>query len=364
MRPLRIAPALALGALGFALLAPARAEDDGAKGKDGAGKPSTLAELNADFSKQHEELERRRMAALARLAGDQKGAEADRTYHQLFNLAIARDEYEPAAPAAAAYGGDDPELRGLAAFIVAVHEANRDRYPEALGALERFLKRQSGGKTLEPNTVFAVGEAFLQRLIHAGRYDEARKACELLQRDDPDRAVKEHFASRLTRLDLVGKPAPPIAAEDVDGQPAALADSRGKVVLVDFWATWCPPCAAEARTFRDLYDKHHARGFEILGVNLDSARQDSQGQGQGQAQARDPGRTQAAVRQFLIQMRIPWPNVLNGTGPADFAKAYGVSDLPTSFLIGRDGKVLQVEQSGAALEKAIEKALGDEAGRK
>ena len=349
MRPLRIAPAPALGALGIALalalLAPARAEDARAEGK-----AKSLADLNASYAKEHAALDRRQMADLADLARRQEGSEADYTYHQLFNMAIARDQYEPAAPAAAAYAGNDAELRGLAAFIVAVHEVNRDKYPEALKALDRFLKGQSAGKKLDPNTVFAVGEAFLQRLIHAGRYDEARRACELFLGDDPDPAVKEHFAARLARINLLEKPAPPIAAEDIDGRPASLADSRGKVVLVDFWATWCPPCASDAQAFRALYDKYHAKGFEILGVNLDAARQGTQ----------DAARTQDAVRRFLLQYRIPWANVPNGTGPADFAKAYGVSDLPTNFLIGRDGKVLQVEQGGAELEKAIAKALGDD----
>jgi len=354
MRPLRIAPALALGALGFALLAPAsapaRAEDAKAADKADRGKSRTLADLNAAYAKEHAALDRRQLADLADLARRQEGSEADHTYHQLFNTAIARDEYEPAAPAAAAYEGSDAELRGLAAFIAAVHEANRDKYPEALKALDRFLKGQAAGKKLDPNTTFAVGEAFLQRLIHAGRYDEARRACDLFLRDDADPAVKEHFAARLARINLLEKPAPPIAAEDVDGRPASLADYRGKVVLVDFWATWCPPCAADAQTFRNLYDRYHAKGFEILGVNLDAGRQGT----------RDAARTQAAVRQFLLQYRIPWANVPNGTGAADFAKAYGVSDLPTNFLIDRDGKVLQVEQSGAALEKAIGGALGED----
>ncbi len=63
------------------------------------------------------------------------------------------------------------------------------------------------------------------------------------------------------------------------------------------------------------------------------------------------------VRRFLVGHRIGWTNVLNSEGAADFAAAYGVEEIPANFLIGRDGKVIAVEQSGEALEKAVAEAL-------
>ena len=378
MRPQRIALALALGALGLARFAPARAQEEAPKAAaeesatpkatapdgpastraEGDASPSLRA-LNESYEKRRAEFDRQMMADLADLAARLKGTEADLAYHQLFNMAIARDQYEPAAQAADAYlagDGRDAELRGLAAFIGAVHKANHDQYPQALAALDRFLKGQTAEKKLDPNTIFAVGEAFLQRLIHAGRYDVARQACNLVLRDDPDPAVKAHFAARLTRLGLLGKPAPPIDASDVDGNPVRLADLKGKVVLVDFWATWCPPCVAQMPTYRAAYDKHHADGFEILGVNLDAARQNPDA---ARPDAREIAQARQGVRQFLLQFRIPWPNVLNGATATDFARVYGVTDLPTSFLIDRAGKVIQVEPGGPELEKTIEEALGE-----
>ena len=76
-----------------------------------------------------------------------------------------------------------------------------------------------------------------QRLIRDGRYDSARKVCELACRENAAPALRDHFKDRMTGLDLVGKAAPPITGTDVDGHPVSLADLAGKVVLVDFWAT-------------------------------------------------------------------------------------------------------------------------------
>ena len=183
----------------------------------------------------------------------------------------------------------------------------------------------------------------------------AKQACDLFIKDDADPAIKAHFASRLARVNLLGKPAPPVEAPDVDGNPASLADLKGKVVLLDFWATWCPPCVAAIPAHRDLVDRLGPKGFEILAVNLDEARQ---GVGDKDKE-KDGSNARAAVRHFLVEFGVPWTVVFNGSGKADFAKAYGVTDLPTSFLIDREGKVVQVEQSGPELEKAIVRALGE-----
>ncbi len=88
-----------------------------------------------------------------------------------------------------------------------------------------------------------VGEALLQRLTHEGHDDIARKLCELACAANAPALLREHFDDRLAHLELLGKPAPVAAGKDIDCQPVSLADLKGKVVLVDFWATWCPPAS-------------------------------------------------------------------------------------------------------------------------
>jgi hypothetical protein len=101
-----------------------------------------------------------------------------------------------------------------------------------------------------------------------------------------------------------------------------------------------------------LARKYHDRGFVILGVNVDAMHED----------VKDTKVALAAVRRFLVKHRVLWTNVLNGQGSGDFAAAYGVEEIPANFLIGRDGQVVAVEQSGDALERAVAGALGDRSG--
>jgi peroxiredoxin len=199
-----------------------------------------------------------------------------------------------------------------------------------------------------------VGEAFLQRLLRAGRYDVARRVANLFAQQAGDPRVREHFGSRLSRVDMLGKPAPAIAAGDVDGHPVNLADLKGKVVLVDFWATYAPPCMAELPHYNALYSQYRSKGLEVVGVNLDAMRQG--------LRKDDIGRVQHALRQLLIAYRIGFPVVVNGTGANDFARAYGVTDIPANFLIDRDGKIIHIEMMGPELDKAVAEALGEKKG--
>ena len=125
-----------------------------------------------------------------------------------------------------------------------------------------------------PRQRFAVGEAYLQRLNRDGRYDVARRLCELACKADAPTALKHHFEARMARLDLLGKPAPVISGTDVDGHQVSLADLKGKVVLVDFWESWCSQCVASFIALDALAQKYHRRGFVIVGVNLDAKHPD------------------------------------------------------------------------------------------
>ncbi len=136
----------------------------------------------------------------------------------------------------------------------------------------------------------------------------------------------------------------------MDGKPFRLADLKGKVVLVEFWATWCPPCVASFPMLRHLARDYKDRGFEILGVNLDDLARSESGQP-------GAGPSSADIRSFLVAQRAGWIN-LSGPGGDATAKAFGVEDIPASFLIDRDGKIIHVELRDQALARTLASLLG------
>ncbi|HVK03454.1 MAG TPA: TlpA disulfide reductase family protein, partial [Armatimonadaceae bacterium] len=131
----------------------------------------------------------------------------------------------------------------------------------------------------------------------------------------------------------VGEVPPAIA---LDGG-RTLADLKGKVVLVDFWATWCGPCVAEMPKVREVYRRHRNAGFEIVGVSLDDPEQ-------GEKMAK-----------FVRENQMNWPQVHDKT--RDISKRYGVTAIPVTYLVGRDGKIIAANLSGEELEAAVAKAV-------
>ncbi|MGA3055340.1 MAG: redoxin domain-containing protein [Candidatus Korobacteraceae bacterium] len=111
--------------------------------------------------------------------------------------------------------------------------------------------------------------------------------------------------------------APDFSLQDLNGQPLALADYRGKVVLLDFWATWCAPCLDEIPHFVALQNEYREQGLQVIGISMDDGPK--------------------PVRDFYQRFKMNYPVAL---GTEKLAQAYGgVLGLPVTFLIGRDGQV-------------------------
>jgi len=318
----------------------------------------SLEELNTAYDKQLLEIDRQRVSDLAALAARTQGAEADAAYAQLFNIAMARGfcpKVEGVAESCLASESSSRENKALATLVRIIAKSDSGRDDLALAELKNFLKRPriGGGSEESKDMHLAVSEAYLQRLIRACRYDAARKLCEVAcDEEGATAAMKDHFESRMARLTLLGKPAAPIAGVDIDGKDVSLANLKGKVVLVEFWATWCPPCVASIPHLASLGEKYRDRGFEILGINVDTAHED----------VKDAKTALPVVRRFLATHDVSWTNLLNDEKQNNYAEAYGVAEIPANFLIGRDGKIVGVELSGNELDRAVDKALGDEGG--
>ncbi len=321
----------------------------------------SLAELQTSYARKLADLDRKKLADLVALAQRQSGIEAEAANRAAFDLAVARGFYTEAEPAARAYQSrehGEPESHALAASIILIGRAQRGEYEESLADLKAFLVRRAASKAADEHRlsaplVCAVGEAYLHRLIRGGRYDIAREVCRLvIDGDHPNPVVRSYFTERLARFEMIGKPAPAIEGTDVDGKTIRLADVKGKVVFVDFWASWCPPNVASFPHIHDLFMTHRGRGFTVIGINLDTLAQDPSGK------KADPKDVLSTVRWFLLQHRAAWPNMV-GEGAEATAKTYGVNEVPAGFLIGRDGVIQQVDLRGRALTRAVEQALKD-----
>ena len=131
---------------------------------------------------------------------------------------------------------------------------------------------------------------------------------------------------------------PDFSETDLKGKPLAISNYKGKVVLVDFWATWCMPCVLELPQVQQAYEKFHSKGFEIVGVSLDE----------------DKGK----LEQFIEQKKMPWPEFFDGKRWENkLAVKYGVDSTPTGYLLDRNGKIIAKLASADDLETEVAKAL-------
>jgi thiol-disulfide isomerase/thioredoxin len=129
----------------------------------------------------------------------------------------------------------------------------------------------------------------------------------------------------------------------LDGQKLDWDSYRGKVVLVDFWATWCGPCRAEVPNILANFEKYHDKGFEVIGISLDERRGDAES--------------------YVAQTKIPWPSLFHegsqeGGWANPMAVKYGITGIPTAILIDQQGKVVSMQARGRRLGAELEKLLG------
>jgi thiol-disulfide isomerase/thioredoxin/protocatechuate 3,4-dioxygenase beta subunit len=154
-----------------------------------------------------------------------------------------------------------------------------------------------------------------------------------------DPALARFEIDRLLPVPKVGDPAPAFEARTIEGLPVSLGALRGKVVLLDFWATWCGSCRVEMPKLLESYAKHGGGGrFEIVGVSLDT----------------DPDR----VPRFLASRRLAWPQTALGPEPKNpIAALFNVHSTPSTVLVDAQGRIAALNLLGEPLEKKIEELL-------
>ncbi|MEP7272289.1 MAG: FG-GAP-like repeat-containing protein [Acidobacteriota bacterium] len=165
-----------------------------------------------------------------------------------------------------------------------------------------------------------------------------------LQRAPWDAALAEEVETyQIDAATLIGKPTPRVQAEEwIGSEPLTMDKLKGKVVLLDFWATWCVPCIAQFPTMKQWQEKYGPRGLVIIGVTNHSSQ------------------TSQDVRAFLAKDKLPWPVAIDSRSRTQMD--FGVSPIPHTFVIDRAGNVTMSHVGGKnieEIERKIESLLGD-----
>ncbi|WCO03456.1 TlpA disulfide reductase family protein [Psychroserpens ponticola] len=142
----------------------------------------------------------------------------------------------------------------------------------------------------------------------------------------------------------IGQTAPSFSAPNPEGKTLALNDVKGKLTLIDFWASWCKPCRRENPNVVKVYQKYHSKGLEIISVSLDGSRNQ-----------KDP---KASWIKAIKDDNLTWSHVSNLKYFNDpIAKSYNIRSIPATFLLDQDGKIIAKNLRGNALEKKVAEYL-------
>jgi peroxiredoxin len=219
---------------------------------------------------------------------------------------------------------------------------------DELKEFDALLAKHKGEKTDEVAQV-----AWMKAMLYFQVFEDSARATAIFKQiksDFPETKFGQSVDNVLATLErqeaarkiqaslVVGGKFPDFEEKDIDGKPISIGKYKGKVLLVDFWATWCGPCILELPNVLAAYEKHHSRGFDIVGISLDQ--------------------NEEGLRKFIQEKKMPWQQYFDGkVWENKLAQKYGITGIPATFLLDGSGVIIGRDLRGDELEKAVALAL-------
>ena len=221
----------------------------------------------------------------------------------------------------------NPEIKAEAAFymaLVPIRDAKASTQ-DRLKALDEFVTVAPGDKDRAGKILSYI----------AGRSSNASEKKELedrLVKEYPDCSSAKMILGAKRKVDAIGKPFELEFSEAIKGTEVSMKSLKGKVVVIDFWATWCGPCVGEMPKMKSLYAEYKDKGVEFIGVSLDQKKEDG-----GLDKLKD----------YVAKNEIGWPQYYQGNyWDSDFSSSWGINSIPCVFLIDAEGRLATVEARG------------------
>ena len=244
------------------------------------------------------------------------------------------------------YLSKDPEAedKDIAySLLIDSHQnlGNQEALPDLIE--KRYALLETGAKANLQLIASEIAQPFVQASVVSGQRDRAKAFLTKIKADLEAHPQGKQFAQFLDNIGKelylpgIGDPMK-IAFTSMKGEEVDLESMNDKVILVDFWATWCGPCVREMPNVVAAHKKYKDQGFEVVGISLDE--------------------NKAAVEKFVTENGLDWPQYFDGKGWGnEIAQRFGINSIPATFLVGKDGTIVASNLRGPALDEAIEEAL-------
>jgi peroxiredoxin len=267
----------------------------------------------------------------------------------------ASSQFIPAADTPATAASLSPIMTEVKPIIMAIQDklkAGKQTEADLAGnikQLDAVIARHAGEKTEDAAQVY-----FLKASLYLQLFENEEKGVEIINQvkrnfagtksaDMADKLLAQvkaqAVANKIKNSLKVGTTFPDFSEKDLAGKSLSIANYKGKIVMIDFWATWCGPCVGELPNVQAVYKKYHSQGFEIIGVSLD--------------------KDKSALDNFLKKnTTMTWQQFFDGNGWQNkLSTKYGINSIPATYLLDGEGKIIAKDLRGEALEAAVAAAL-------